>query len=316
VKRSVQPWVKFEEIGENAGRFVFEPLKRGMGVTIGNSLRRILFSSLEGAAVVGVKIEGVDHEFSTIPHVMEDVIDIVCNLKGIVFKYYGEGVKKLTLEGSKTSEIKAKNIKTDADIEIINPDHYIATTTDKKMKLKMELLVGKGVGYVPADANRKEDQDISTINIDASFSPIVRVNHTVENIRVGKELDYDSLKLDVYTNGSMTAENAVRKSAEILIAHLVLFEELNKEPDAVKKEEKEKNSGEQKQEAALGMEIDELELSARSSNCLKKAGIATVAELIAKNPDELVEIKNFGKRSADEINNKLKQYGLSLTLAK
>jgi DNA-directed RNA polymerase subunit alpha len=310
VKNS-QLWVKFERLENNGGRFVLSPLKRGMGVTIGNSIRRVLLSSLEGAAAVSVIIEGVEHEFSTLPNVMEDVIDIVCNLKGIVFKYELDAPKVLRLEYKGKGIVKARDIKCDAEIEILNGDQHIAELTSKDAKFNMELVIEKGVGYVPSEANRKDGQDIRTINMNASFSPIVRVNHKVEKIRVGKELDYDSLILEIWSNGSILPEVAVKKATNILVEQFSLFSELNKKPqieEAVVEEESEKK----KQQKALTLKIDDLELSARSSNCLKKAGISTVADLVSKNLEELSEIKNFGKKSADEINSKLKQYSLEL----
>ena len=308
----LQPWIKFEEIEKNAGRFVLSPLKRGMGITIGNSLRRVLLSSLSGAAITAVKIEGVEHEFSTIPHVIEDALDIICNLKGIVFKLHSEDSKILKLEFKGKGKVTAASIQKDSEVEIINPNHHIAELTENG-KLKMELTIRKGTGYATSDANVEEDKDIRVINVDSSFTPIVRVNHEVENIRVGKELDYDSLKLEVITNGSISPDDAVRDASTILIEQFKLFGgSLNQKPEAEAAHGKSELPRDHKKDSALNLSIDDLELSARSSNCLKRAGIETVGQLVEKGLSELIQIKNFGKKSADEINDKLKQYGLTL----
>lgn len=307
------PWVKFDELSDNGGQFVVSPLSRGMGTTIGNALRRVLLSSLRGTAITAVKIDGVEHEFSTIPNVVEDVIDIICNLKGVVFAAKTEGVHEFSIEFNGKGSITAKDIKTDADVKVINPDHHIAEVTVPS-KIKMRLVVESGVGYVPAEANKKENQDINTINIDASFSPITRVNHSVENIRVGKDLDHDSLTLQVWTNGSVQVEDAVREGTRILVSMFGLFGTLNEKPEVATRASGslvDSKDGERKQSAS-SLTIDDLELSARSSNCLKRAGIETVSQLLEKSLGDLIEIKNFGAKSAEEIDAKLKQYGLSL----
>lgn len=305
-----QPWVKFSKTDSDGGQFVMSPLKRGMGLTIGNSLRRVLLSSMSGSAVTAIKINGVEHEFSSIPHIQEDVMEIICNVKGIVFKSHSDEPKTLTLQFNGKGSVLAKEIKADSEVEIINPKHHIAELTGKG-KLEMELTIEKGIGYSPSEAHKKDDQGINTILIDASFSPVVRVNHHVEHIRVGKELDYDSLVMDVWTNGSVSVEDVVKEASSIITSHFHLFGDLNKKPEE-EKTEPEADPMEQKKASAMSMTVDDLELSARSLNCLKKAGIEKVAELIEKDMSELIQIKNFGKKSADEINDKLKQYGLAL----
>ncbi len=303
------PWVKFEEISENAGRFIVSPLNRGMGSTLGNSMRRVLLSSLSGAAITSLQIEGVEHEFSTMENVVEDALDIIFNVKAIVFKLKSGEPKNLEINFSGKGVVKASDIKHDSDVEIINPDQPIAQLSEKG-KLQIRLRLEKGVGYSPAESRSDDEQDIRTINVDASFSPIIRVNHTVENIRVGKELDYDQLTLDVHTNGSIRPDEAVQKAAEILTRQVQLFGYLNQKPeDEVAAD---LDLQDERYENALNLSIDDLELSARSSNCLKRAGIKTVRELMDRGLSELIKIKNFGKKSADEINDKLRQYGLVL----
>lgn len=308
-----KPWVKYELIEENAGRFIISPLKRGMGMTLGNSLRRVLLSSLSGIAVTAIRMDGVDHEFSVIPNIKEDVLDIICNLKGIVFKGDFTGTKHLKLVFKDKKKIFAKDIKCDSDLEIVNKDQFITEITGPVNK-EMELVVEQGIGYSSGENNKKPNQPVDMINIDATFSPILRVNHRVDTVRVGKELDYESLTLEVWSNGSVLPEDAVKEASAILKYHVGLFEELNKKPEAVPKEEASQEEEQSKRESALALTIDDLELSARSSNCLKRAGIEKVGQLIEKDIEELIKIKNFGKKSADEINEKLKQYGLSLKM--
>jgi len=304
-----KPWVKYEPLPDNGGRFIISPLSRGMGTTIGNSLRRVLLSSLSGYAICAVKIDGVKHEFSAIPGVVEDVFDVLSNLKGIVFKSDLTEDIKASISVSKKGKVTAADLKLPADISIVNPDVYIAEVTSGS--LKIELVLRRGVGYESAENNRDEDHTIDTICLDSSYSPVLKVNHQVENIRVGKELDYDSLTLDVWCNGSVSVEDSVREAAAILVDHFQLFGKLNERPLQEASRQKE-TSSEKGKESALTLSVDDLELSARSSNCLKRAGIESVAELIEKDINELIQIKNFGKKSADEINDKLKQFGLSL----
>ncbi len=305
-----KPWVKYEPLPDDGGRFVISPLSRGMGTTIGNSLRRVLLSSLSGYAICAVKIEGVKHEFSAIPGVVEDVFDVISNLKGIVFKSESSEEVRITISATKKGKVIASDLKLPAELEIVNPDVYIAEVTAGG-GLKAEIVLRRGVGYESAENNRSEDHTIDTISLDSSYSPVLKVNHQVENIRVGKELDYDSLTLDVWSNGSVSAEDAVREAASILVDHFGLFGRLNErpQPDLSRLREFAPEKG---KESALTLSVDDLELSARSSNCLKRAGIESVAELIEKDINELIQIKNFGKKSADEINDKLKQFGLSL----
>jgi len=303
-------WVKYETAEQNNGRFVVEPLERGMGNTLGNSIRRVLLSSLQGAAITSVSIDGVSHEFSTLPNVVEDVLDIICNLKAITFKADNSAEDKtvLKLEKKGKGPVTAGDIELVTGIEIVNPEQHIAELADKG-QIKMELTVEKGIGYLPSDIETSQDENVEAIGVDASFSPILRVNHSVEKIRVGKELDHDKLILDVWTDGSVDPENAVQEASVILVDKFRLFQSINEEPE-IEAEEAEEDLA--KQNSALDMSIDDLELSARSSNCLKRAGIETVGSLIQKDMSELIQIKNFGKKSADEINDKLKQFNLAL----
>jgi DNA-directed RNA polymerase subunit alpha len=306
----IVPWVKFEHIDEHTGKFIFSPLKKGMGTTIGNAMRRILLSSLAGTAVTAIRIEGVDHEFSTIPNVLEDVLDIICNIKGIIFKSNITQPKKMRLEFTGKGKVYAKDITPDSELEVVNKDCYIAELTDKG-KLIIELTVERGVGYSPSESNVKEDQAINVLNIDASFSPVLRINHSIESVRVGKSLDYETLILEVWTNESIKVDDAIKEAAAILIKHLDFFGFLNQKPETDNSEEEAREIKERKA-SALALSIEDLELSARSLNCLKRAGIETVAQLIEKDIIELIKIKNFGKKSADEINDKLKQFSLCL----
>jgi len=305
-----QPWVKYNEESSTYGRFVVEPLERGYGITLGNSIRRVLLSSLKGAAVTSVKIKGVDHEFTALPHIKEDVLDIILNIKGLVLRSHSVEPKTVMLKASGEGMVTARDIEHDNEIEIINPDHHIATLS-KGGKLEVEMVVENGKGYVPAESIEIAKKSIGTLPLDATFSPVVKVNHEVESIRVGKLIDYDKLVLDVWTDGSIKPDEAVKQSSEILKNQLEMFLHPNQKPEvspaALGTEEIDK-----KKAAGLELTIDDLELSARSSNCLKKAGIEKVAELIEKPMSELMQIKNFGKKSADEINAKLAHYNLSL----
>lgn len=304
-----QPWVKFESLPNSGGRFVISPLSRGMGTTLGNALRRVLLSSLSGYAVTLVKLEGVRHEFSTIPNVVEDVFDVLSNIKGLVFKGTGTDPISVKLSSKKKGKLYAKDIILPTGWELVNQDSYLLEIVEGG-SFDAELTIEAGVGYLPADMGAA-GREIDAIAVDASFSPILKVNHSVENIRVGKSLDYDAVTLDVWTNGAIPAEGAVQNAAALLGDLTALFDSMNQKPtrDSVHTE---LVSGDKVRESALGLTIDDLELSARSSNCLKRAGIETVAELVEKDIADLIQIKNFGKKSADEINEKLKQYGLSL----
>ena len=306
-----QASVQIEEKNDKYARFVASPLKKGFGHTLGNSLRRVLLAYLEGAAITAVKIEGVAHEFSSLGQVKEDVLDIIMNLKGVVFKMNTEDnePKLLRLTVKKEGIVTAGDIALDSDIEVVNPDHYLSTL-GKGGKLDVELTVEKGVGYVPVEALVKA-LPLGTIPMDASFSPVLKVNHVVEDFRVGKKIDYDKLILEVWTNGGMTPEDAVAQSARILQNELSIFSGVT-EIGAEKNPLAQLDSADRKQQYGLNLSIEDLELSARSSNCLRKAGIDKVANLIEKDISELMKIKNFGIKSAKEINEKLTQYNLTL----
>jgi len=303
------PWVKYTEVSPTYGVFTAEPLERGYGTTLGNSLRRILLSSIGGAAITTVKIEGVDHEFSTIDGIKEDILDIIANIKNVAVKSYSNAPVEMTLSAKGEGIVTARDIKHDNEVEIVNSNHHIATL-GKGGKLNITFTVEKGVGYIMADVNESKKYPIGTMPIDASFSPVVKVNHKVEPTRVGKSIDYDRLVLEVWTNGVISPEEAVKQSSQILKNQMDLFLSLNQKPteaDNIRDSEvnKQKNNG-------LALAVDDLELSARSSNCLKKANINTVSELVETPLEDLLKIKNFGKKSAEEINNKLAQYGLAL----
>jgi len=304
-----KPRIEVEETGdENYGRFVIEPLERGYGITLGNSLRRILLSSLPGAAVTSIRIEGVLHEFSTVPGVVEDVTDIVLNIKELVLKLHGDGPATLRLEAEGEGPVTAADIEHGPDVEILNPDLHIATL-DKGGRLSMEMTVEKGRGWVPAERNKKDNQPIGVIAVDSIFSPVRKVNYEVHNTRVGQVTDYDQLILEVWTNGSIRPDEAVSVAAKILIEHLQLFVNLTEAADnlevLVKKDETPKDR-------ILSMTIEELDLSVRSYNCLKRAGINTVEELIKKTEADMLKVRNLGKKSLQEVKEKLAQYGLSL----
>ena len=292
-------------------KFVVEPLERGYGITLGNSLRRILLSSLPGTAVTSVKIEGVLHEFSTVPGVLEDVTDIILNLKSLALKGHTDEPKVLRLEAEGEGVIKAGDIITDADIEILNPDLKIATL-DKDGRLFMEMTAERGRGYVSADKNKKPDQAIGIIPIDSIFAPIYKVNYTVEDTRVGLVTDYDKLTLEVWSNGSITPEEATSLAAKILSEHLRLFigltDKLNNVEIMVEKEEEAKDK-------ILEMTIEDLDLSVRSYNCLKRAGINSVEELTQKTEEDMIKVRNLGRKSLEEVESKLKELGLGFRKA-
>ena len=290
-------------------RFTIEPLERGYGNTLGNSLRRVLLSSLPGAAVTSVKIEGVLHEFSTIPGVVEDTTEIILNLKKLRFKMHQNDEATLRLEASAEGIVTGADIiAADTDIEVLNPDQVIATL-DQNGKLMAELTVASGRGYAPAELNKTEDQPIGVIPVDSIFSPVQRVNFRVENTRVGQVTDYDKLTLEVWTDGSTTPEEAISLSAKVLIEHLDLFYNLSKKAEdievMVEKEEDDKDK-------TLEMPIEDLPLSVRSYNCLKRAGINYVHELTQKTENEMVKVRNLGKKSLEEVQQTLAQLGLSL----
>lgn len=297
-----------EENDNYYGKFVVEPLERGYGVTLGNSLRRILLSSLPGAAVTSVKIEGVLHEFSTIPGVREDVTDIILNLKGLAVKIYGDQEKVLRIEAENGGIVTASDIIADSDVEILNPELKIATLSDNS-RLFMEITVSKGRGYVSADKNKKPDHVIGVIPVDSSFTPVRRVKYEVENTRVGQVTDYDKLTLEVWTDGSIKPEEATSLSAKILSEHLRLFmgltESMGDMEIMVEKEEEAKDK-------ILEMTIEELDLSVRSYNCLKRAGINTVEELTHRTEEDMIKVRNLGRKSLEEVIFKLQGLGLDL----
>ena len=293
------------------GKFVVEPLERGFGTTLGNSLRRVLLSSLPGVAVTSIKIDGVVHEFSTIEGVKEDVTEIVLNVKGITAKLYSDTPKTVRIEASGEGEVTAGSIQQDAEIEVLNPDWHIATLADGA-KLIMELVFDKGRGYVPAKRNKQaaEQASLNALPVDSIYTPVLKVNYTVENTRVGQITDYDKLTLEVWTDGTISAKEAVSLAARIMTEHLNLFVTLSQEAmDAeimVEKDDKGK-------EKALEMTIEELDLSVRSFNCLKRAGINTVEDLINKSEDEMMKVRNLGRKSLEEVMAKLDSLGFTLT---
>ena len=293
------------------GKFVIEPLERGYGITLGNSLRRIMLSSLPGTAVSHVKIKGVLHEFSSIPGVKEDVTEIIMNIKNVVIKNNSDTFepKQAYIDVVGERVVKAGDIKVDGDIEIVNPDLVIANLSGPDAKLEMELTIVNGRGYVSLDKNKEADAPIDVIAIDSIFTPVERVNLTVQNTRVGQVTDYDKLTLDVYTNGALAPDEAVSLAANLLVEHLKLFVDLSENARLV---DVMVESTTDEKEKVLEMNIDELELSVRSYNCLKRAGINTVQELINKTPEDMMKARNLGRKSLDEVLAKLKELGLSL----
>ena len=308
-----RPGIEVAEISEDGkyGSFVVEPLERGYGITLGNSLRRIMLSSLPGAAVSQIKIDGVQHEFSTIPGVKEDVTEIVMNIKSLAIRNSSETGEPKTayIEYEGEGVVRASDIQVDQDIEIMNPDQVIATLSGKDAKLFIELTITRGRGYISADRNKEADTKIGVIPIDSIYTPVERVNVTVENTRVGQQTDYDKLTLDVTTNGTIAPDEAVSLAAKVLSEHLSVFIDLSENARTAEvMVEKEDDQIEKVQE----MSIDELELSVRSYNCLKRAGINTVKELCDKTPDEMMKVRNLGRKSLEEVLAKLKELGLKL----
>jgi DNA-directed RNA polymerase subunit alpha len=299
-----------KEIGEDGsyGKFIVEPLERGYGTTLGNAMRRILLSSLPGAAVTSVKIDGILHEFSTIPGVKEDVTEIILNLKNLAVRLNGEDTKRVIINAVGPKEVTAADIVGDESLEIFNPDLHIATL-EENATLVMEINLARGRGYVPAEQNKTESTPISVIPVDSIYTPVRKVNFTVENTRVGQVTDYDRLVLEIWTDGSVTPEEGVSIGAKIMREHLNLFIELDDSTGnmeiMVEKEEDQK-------EKALEMTIEELELSVRSYNCLKRANINTVEELTEKTEEDMMKFRNLGKKSLEEVKNKLAELGLGL----
>ncbi len=291
------------------GKFIAEPFERGYGMTVGNSLRRVLISSIEGTAVTSVKIAGVSHEFSTIKGVVEDMPQTILNIKKLILKSHFKKPKPMFLKVAKKGEVKAKDFKVDETVQILNPNLHIATLT-KKTKLEMELEVSRGRGYVLAEKNKKESQPIGVIAIDSVFSPVKRINFTVENTRVGQITDFDRLLLEIWTNGSIDPKEAMLYASNILQRHLDIFVELGQLPEEITEEEESKEEKEIIEK--LNMPITELELSVRSSNCLREAKIKTIGDLVKKAEVEMLKYRNFGKKSLSEINKILADMGLRL----
>lgn len=309
-----KPKIEIAEISEDNryGKFICEPLERGYGTTFGNSLRRMLLSSLEGAAITSIRIDGVLHEFSTIQGVRDDVTNIVLNLKELCLKMAGNEPRIIRIDVEGEKEVTAADIICDADIEILNPDLHIATVNEDG-KLKIEMTVERGRGYVPADKNKKPDDTIGVIPIDSIFSPVKRVNYTVQDTRVGNVTDYDRLILEVWTDGSLRPEEAVSKAAGILVMHLKLFQNMDGLPE--EEEEEEATFPEEEEDDSskvLDMTIEDLDLSVRSFNCLKRANINTVADLAEKTEDDMMKVRNLGRKSLEEVKKKLEELGLTL----
>lgn len=308
-----KPEIEVLELKSNGtyGKFVLEPLERGYGTTLGNSLRRVLLSSLPGVAVKSVKIDGVHHELSTIPGVKEDVTEIILNLKGLTAKLEGDGEKTVYIEAEGECEVTAGDIKTDSEVTILVPDMHIATL-GAGAKLYMEIVLDKGRGYVSAEKNKAAmtNAPIGVIAVDSIYTPVLKVNYTVENTRVGQITDYDKLIIQIWTDGTISAKEAVSIAAKLLTEHLNLFIDLSEETSNTDYMAEKDDKGKEK---ILEMTIEELELSVRSFNCLKRAGINTVNDLIAKSEEEMMKVRNLGKKSFDEVKEKLKSLGYDLS---
>ena len=297
-----KPRIETAEIKSDGtyGRFILEPLERGYGTTLGNSLRRVLLSSLPGVAATSIKIDGVQHEFSTIPGVKEDVTEIVLNIKGLIAKIHGEAPKTVYIEAEGECEVTAGDIKSDSEVEILDPGMHIATL-DQGAKLYMEIVIDRGRGYVPAERNKQNlASTIGVIPVDSIYTPVLKVNYSVENTRVGQITDYDKLTLEVWTDGTISAKESVSLGAKVLNEHLNLFVDLSVEKDDKGKEK------------VLEMTIEELDLSVRSFNCLKRAGINTVEDLINKSEEDMMKVRNLGRKSLEEVIAKLHSLGFNL----
>jgi DNA-directed RNA polymerase subunit alpha len=302
---SVVPQVRKLETSSNYGKFDIEPLEPGFGTTLGNTLRRVLLSSLWGAAVTSIQIDGVAHEFTAIPHVKEDVTEVILNLKKLCLKSFTEDPVTLLLDVKGPAEVRASHIQTSSDVEIVNPDLYICTLAGKG-HLRMELNVERGKGYVPAERNKREGQPIGVIPIDAIFSPVEKANFTVEKTRVGQSTDYDRLLIEVWTDGTMSPEQAVSTAASLFTEHLKLFVRFR---DSIEEQEAERRGEKSAQNRLMDTPIEELDLSVRAFNCLKANEIQTVGQLLQKKEEELLALRNFGRKSLDEIKEKLVEKG-------
>ena len=307
-----KPRIETEELTEDGkhGRFVVEPLERGFGNTLGNSLRRVLLSSLEGCAVTSIKIDGVLHEFSTIPGVKEDVTEIVLNMKSVVAKLYETSPKVVEISAQGPCVVTAGDIKCDSEVEILNPEQHIATLGEDA-KLNMEITIDKGRGYIPAERNKliSANNVIGVLPIDSIYTPVLKVNYTVDNTRVGQITDYDKLTLDVWTNGVINAQEAVSLAAKVLTEHLNLFVNLSDKASSAEVMVEKDDKGKEK---ILEMTIEDLDLSVRSFNCLKRAGINTVEDLINKSEEDMMKVRNLGRKSLEEVIQKLNSLGFSL----
>lgn len=307
-----KPRIETEELTEDGkhGRFVVEPLERGFGNTLGNSLRRVLLSSLEGCAVTSIKIDGVLHEFSTIPGVKEDVTEIVLNMKSVVAKLYETSPKVVEISAQGPCVVTAGDIKCDSEVEILNPEQHIATLGEDA-KLNMEITIDKGRGYIPAERNKliSGNNVIGVLPIDSIYTPVLKVNYTVDNTRVGQITDYDKLTLDVWTNGVINAQEAVSLAAKVLTEHLNLFVNLSDKASSAEVMVEKDDNGKEK---ILEMTIEDLDLSVRSFNCLKRAGINTVEDLINKSEEDMMKVRNLGRKSLEEVIQKLNSLGFSL----
>ena len=290
------------------GKFVIEPLERGYGTTLGNSLRRVLLSSLPGTAPTSIRIAGVQHEFSTIPGVKEDVTEIVLNVKGIIARLHCDGPKTVYIEAAGECEVTAGDIKADGEVEILNPELHIASLGPDGA-LSMEITLAHGRGYVPADKNKSAQQVIGTIPVDSIYAPVLKVNYAVENTRVGNQTDFDKLTIEVWTDGTINAQEAVSLAARVLTEHLNLFVNLSDEAAGAEIMVEKTNDDKEK---ALEMTIEELDLSVRSFNCLKRAGINTVEDLVSKSEDEMMKVRNLGRKSLEEVMAKLDSLGFKL----
>jgi DNA-directed RNA polymerase subunit alpha len=302
---TVAPQVRKLETSANYGKFDIEPLDPGFGTTLGNTLRRVLLSSLWGAAITSIQIDGVAHEFTAIPHVKEDVTEVILNLKKLRLKAFTEDPITLTLDVKGPAEVRAGNIQANSDVEIVNPDLYICTLAAKG-HLRMELNVERGKGYVPAERNKREGQPIGVVPIDSIFSPVEKANFVVEKTRVGQSTDYDRLIIEVWTDGTMSPEEAVSHSAELFTQHLNLFVKFR---DNIDRHEQEMRGEKTGQNRLMDTPIEELDLSVRAFNCLKANEIQTVGQLLQKREEELLALRNFGRKSLDEIKEKLVEKG-------
>ena len=306
-----KPRIEVAELTEDGsyGKFVIQPLERGYGITLGNSLRRVLLASLPGVAVTSIKVDGIVHEFSTIPGVKEDLTEIVLNIKGLTAKLHGDEPKIVYIEAEGEGEVTAGSIKADSEVEILNPDMHIASLTSDG-KLYMELTLDKGRGYVPAEKNKKPQSSIEVIPVDSIYTPVLNVNVTVEDTRVGNMTDFNKLTLEVWTNGTISAKEAVSLAAKILTEHLNLFVDLSHEGSSAEIMVEKDDKGKEK---VLEMTIEELDLSVRSFNCLKRAGINTVEDLISKSEEDMKKVRNLGRKSLEEVVSKLESLGFSLS---